>query len=59
LNGKCTFFNKTFRLLAGNDELQKQIESGATEENIRKSWQPGLESFKKIRKKYLLYKDFE
>lgn len=59
LNGKCTFFNKTFRLLAGNDELQKQIESGATEEDIHKSWQPGLESFKKIRKKYLLYKDFE
>ncbi len=49
------FFNK----LAGSDALMRQLKSGATEEAIRKSWQPQLEAFKKIRKKYLLYDDFE
>jgi hypothetical protein len=27
-------------------------------EQIRASWQPALDSFKVIRKKYLIYKDF-
>ncbi|MBY0480891.1 MAG: DUF1343 domain-containing protein [Chitinophagaceae bacterium] len=49
------FFNK----LAGNKELMEQIKSGATESTIRKSWEPKLTAFKAIRKKYLLYKDFE
>jgi len=31
---------------------------GKTEDEIRAGWQPGLNAFKKIRKKYLLYKDF-
>ncbi|MEP6844408.1 MAG: DUF1343 domain-containing protein, partial [Panacibacter sp.] len=48
------FFNK----LAGNNELMQQLVSGKTEEDIYKSWQPKLEKFKKIRKKYLLYRDF-
>jgi len=30
-----------------------------SEEDIRKSWRPELDNFKKIRKKYLLYTDFE
>ncbi|MGZ5286058.1 MAG: exo-beta-N-acetylmuramidase NamZ family protein [Flavisolibacter sp.] len=50
-----SFFNK----LAGNSVLMKQIKSGKTEKQIRKSWEPGLKSFKTTRKKYLLYKDFE
>jgi uncharacterized protein YbbC (DUF1343 family) len=50
-----SFFNK----LAGNNELWQQIKSGKTEDEIRKSWQPALSDFKKIRKKYLLYPDFE
>lgn len=56
-SGKPTdyFFNK----LAGNNELMEQIKSGATETEIRKSWEPKLKAFKEIRKKYLLYKDFE
>ncbi|MCF8364360.1 MAG: DUF1343 domain-containing protein, partial [Bacteroidales bacterium] len=37
----------------------QQIISGLNEEQIRESWQPKLENFKKIRKKYLLYPDFE
>jgi uncharacterized protein YbbC (DUF1343 family) len=49
------FFNK----LAGNDVLMKQLKGGSSEVVIRKSWQPKLGEFKKIRKKYLLYKDFE
>jgi uncharacterized protein YbbC (DUF1343 family) len=50
-----SFFNK----LAGNNELWQQIKEGITEEEIRKSWQPDLDKFKKIRKKYLLYADFQ
>ncbi|MFL5811453.1 MAG: DUF1343 domain-containing protein, partial [Flavisolibacter sp.] len=49
------FFNK----LAGNATLMQQIKSGTTENDIRKSWQPKLEEFKKTRKKYLMYTDFE
>ncbi len=49
------FFNK----LAGNSELMAQIRSGKTESEIRQSWQSKLQAFKKIRKKYLLYEDFE
>ena len=49
------FFNK----LAGNATLMQQIEAGKTEEEIRKSWEPALLKFKEIRKKYLIYKDFE
>lgn len=37
----------------------KQIKDGVSEKDIRKSWEPQLNSFKEIRKKYLLYKDFE
>ncbi len=55
-SGKPTdyFFNK----LAGNGTLMQQITDGKSEADIRKSWQPQLDAFKQIRKKYLLYKDF-
>ena len=49
------FFNK----LAGNASLMEQLKSGQSAAAIRASWQPGLTAFKKMRKKYLLYKDFE
>jgi uncharacterized protein YbbC (DUF1343 family) len=45
--------------LAGNNELWQQIKKGISEKEIRKSWEPKLAQFKKIRKKYLLYADFE
>lgn len=56
-SGKPTdyFFNK----LAGNDALQKQIIAGASEKEIRASWKKDIDAFKAIRKKYLLYTDFE
>ncbi|MFC0774875.1 exo-beta-N-acetylmuramidase NamZ family protein [Terrimonas alba] len=50
-----SFFNK----LAGNNELWQQIKNGQSEAEIRKSWESKLSEFKKIRKKYLLYEDFE
>lgn len=50
-----SFFNK----LAGNNELWQQITEGKSEDEIRKSWEPELSEFKAIRKKYLLYGDFE
>ena len=49
------FFNK----LAGNAELMEQIKAGVSEAAIRKSWEPKLAAFKKIRQKYLLYPDFK
>jgi uncharacterized protein YbbC (DUF1343 family) len=49
------FFNK----LAGTATLMQQIRQGITETEIRQSWQPALTKFKAIRKKYLLYPDFE
>ena len=49
----------SFNRLAGSNELMEQIKAGKTEKEIRNSWQPSLDTFKKIRKKYLLYIDFE
>jgi len=59
--GRDTFFLKTnsFNRLAGNDVLMQQIKDGKTEQQIRASWAPALAEFKKIRKKYLIYDDFE
>ena len=49
------FFIPFFNKLAGTKTLQLQIESGLSERKIKKSWKPGLDQFKEIRKKYLLY----
>ena len=49
------FFNK----LAGNADLQEQIKAGWTEEQIREGWREELAAYKQMRKKYLLYEDFE
>ena len=59
--GKDSFFlkNNFFDKLAGNDVLMQQVKQGKPEQEIRKSWEPALSEFKKIRKKYLLYTDFE
>lgn len=59
LKDTVTYFNSYFNLLAGNSALQKQIESGVSEDEIRKSWQNDLDIYKNIRRKYLLYTDFE
>lgn len=51
--------NNMFVLLSGTTELKKQLTEGKTKEEIYASWETGLNLFKEIRKKYLLYKDFE
>lgn len=56
---KENFFNSYFEKLAGTATLRKQIQDGVTEDKIRASWLPGINSFKAIRSKYLLYDDFE
>ncbi|MFG6686190.1 exo-beta-N-acetylmuramidase NamZ domain-containing protein [Mariniflexile sp. HNIBRBA6329] len=53
---KTDFFNSFFTKLAGTKKLQQQIEAGLTEAVIKDSWQQGLETFKKTRNKYLIYK---
>jgi uncharacterized protein YbbC (DUF1343 family) len=41
----------------GDSNFKEQIKAGVSEEEIRKSWEPGLSNYKKMRKKYLLYPD--
>lgn len=50
-----SFFNDFFARLAGTDRLRESIEKGLPEEEIREGWQEGLEAFRAIRAKYLLY----
>lgn len=45
----------TIEKLVGSGLFREQIKNGASEAEIRKSWEPGLSNFKKMRKKYLLY----
>lgn len=52
------FFNPFFEKLAGTSVLRLQLQRGESEEAIRASWEPGLQRFKAIRIKYLLYPDF-
>lgn len=52
---KEKFFIPYFSKLAGTKSLQEQIQKGFTEEQIRASWKPGLDVYKKMREKYLLY----
>lgn len=53
---KSLFFNtENFAKHAGTTKLQKQIEDGLTEKQIKTTWQKDLEVFKKIRRKYLIY----
>lgn len=54
---KKNFFLPFFESLAGTDRLRQQIIAGWTEEQIRASWQAGLEKYMGIRKRYLLYED--
>jgi len=56
---KENFFQSSFNRLAGTDKLQAQIKAGKTAKEIHLSWQPDLKAFKEIRRKYLLYPDFE
>ena len=52
------FFDRNFNYHSGNAELKEQLKAGISEEEIRKTWQKDLKNFNLIRKKYLLYPDF-
>ena len=52
---KDKFFNGYFDTLAGSSTLREQIIQGVSAEQIRESWNAGLQEFRKIRGKYLLY----
>lgn len=52
---KSKFFNDFFVKLAGTKKLREQIEAGIPETEIRKSWEKGLNDFKLMRQKYLIY----
>jgi uncharacterized protein YbbC (DUF1343 family) len=56
---KDQFFKKFFNTLAGNSTLQEQIKTGKSIQEIKETWQEGLNDFKAYRKNYLLYDDFE
>jgi len=58
---KSKFFTRPefFDKLAGTDELRKQIIAGKSEAEIKASWKEDLDAYKIMRKKYLLYTDFE
>ena len=55
------FFSRPnwFDLLAGTKELRNQIIQGLSEEKIRASWKAELDIYKEMRRKYLLYPDYE
>jgi len=50
---RASFMDK----LSGTDKLRKAILAGKTEQQIKASWQQGLDDFKTLRKSYLLYPD--
>ena len=56
---KANFFTPFFDKLAGTKQLREQIIAGKTADDITASWREDLKKFKQIRKKYLLYPDFE
>lgn len=52
---KDEFFTDYFKLLAGTEQLQRQIQNGLTEKEIRASWEESLKNYKSMRANYLLY----
>lgn len=51
--------NNFFEKLAGTADFRWQLEQHMTQEEIRASWQLGLNHFATIRSRYLLYPDIE
>jgi uncharacterized protein YbbC (DUF1343 family) len=53
---KSKVFNTfNFTAHAGTETLQKQIEAGLTENEIKLSWQKDIDTYKKMRSAYLIY----
>lgn len=57
LKNKESFFNDFFIKLAGTPDLRRQIETGKSPSQISESWKKGLDKYRLMRKKYLLYPD--
>ena len=49
------FFTNYFRLLSGDNQLQKDIQNEKSADIIHASWSDEIEEFKGIRNKYLIY----
>lgn len=60
-SNKKDFFlkNRFFDNLCGTDRIRRMMEEGRSDEEIRESYKEELAAYKIIRKKYLLYPDFE
>ncbi|WP_339752341.1 DUF1343 domain-containing protein [uncultured Winogradskyella sp.] len=53
---KSKFFNTSnFTIHAGTAKLQKQIEDGLTETEIKASWKDDIDNYTKMREAYLIY----
>ncbi|HEY9486824.1 MAG TPA: DUF1343 domain-containing protein [Chryseosolibacter sp.] len=52
---KEKFFIGSFDRLAGTPQLKEQIKKGMTEDQIRETWREGLDTYRAMRAKYLLY----
>ena len=52
---QANFFSTRFVVLAGTKKLEEAIQAGWNEAEIRASWAPQLDAFKRIRSQYLLY----
>ena len=52
---KSAFFKDGFNKLAGNKMLKEQIIDGLSEKEIKQSWKSGVENFKLMRSKYIIY----
>ena len=53
--GKFFLNNNFFEKLVGSGALRRQLEAGRSEAEIKVTWQPGLDAFRRIREKYLIY----
>ena len=51
------FFNRRFNQLAGVDYIREMILAGKSASEIKKMWSEDVEQFKRLRRKYLLYKE--
>jgi len=54
---KAVFLTEGFTKHAGTEKLQKQIEAGLSESEIKATWKASIEQFKLTRAKYLLYNE--
>ena len=52
---KIKFFNNYFIKLSGDENLKSDIILGKDKNEIKEEWRKGIDQFKKIKKKYLLY----